>query len=157
MNLKFYQTRTGSMEPYMKVRGVVIVRKAHIGDFAVGDVVCFVRGGDAIAHRVIAITENGLRTKGDNNSVDDTAIVAPDEIIGKCILSMNWVAVFLNNLETPVGVVKVVVIPVLAIVAVALALGYFRLQRAAKKEKSETALVNVDAGKESSPVEHEKK
>ena len=137
MNLKFYQTRTGSMEPYMKVRGVVIVRKAGMDEFAVGDVVCFVRSGDAVAHRVIAITENGLRTKGDNNSVDDATIVLPEEIIGKCVIVMNGVAIFLNNLETPTGILKVIVLPVLFLVTVFLALKYIKMVKLSKKKESE--------------------
>ena len=119
------------------VNGVVIVRRADIGDFAVGDVVCFVRGGDAVAHRVIAVTEAGLKTKGDNNPVDDAAIVLPEEIIGKCVIVMNWVAVFLNNLETPTGVLKVIVLPVLFLVTVFLAFKYIKMVRLSKTKEPE--------------------
>jgi signal peptidase I, archaeal type len=137
MNLKFYQTRTGSMEPHMKVNSVVIVKKANISELAAGDVVCFIRGGDAVAHRVIAVTENGLRTKGDNNSVDDAAIVLPDEVVGKCVLVMNWVAAFLKNLETPAGIMKVIVLPILFLVIVFLAFKYIKMVRLPKKKEPE--------------------
>ena len=136
MNLKFYQTTTGSMEPYMKVNGVVIVRKADISDFEVGDVVCFVRADEAIAHRVIAVTEEGLRTKGDNNPVDDAAIVQPDEIIGKSVIVMNWVATFLKNIKTPTGILKVVVIPILFLVTMSLAIRYFKAVKQSKAKIS---------------------
>ena len=135
-NLKFYQTTTGSMEPQMKIKSIVVVRKADISEFAVGDVACFVRAGSAVAHRVVEVTGKGLQTKGDNNKVADAAIVKPDEIIGKCVLTMNWVADFLEGLETPMGIVRVVVLPALFIVSVLLAFAYFGMHRAAKKEKA---------------------
>jgi len=136
-NLKFFQTTTGSMEPYMKIKSAVVVKKADINDLVVGDVVCFVRADSAIAHRVIGITEEGLQTKGDNNQIVDEAIVKPDEVIGKCILVMNWVAVFLQNLETPMGIVKVVVLPVLALVSILLALSYLKMRKTAKEGNHE--------------------
>ena len=139
MNLKFYQTTSGSMEPYMRINGIVIMMKADIGDFAVGDVVCFVRAGDAIAHRVIDITEDGLRTKGDNNPVDDAAIVTANEIVGKCVLRMNWVGVFLDNLKTPTGILKVVVLPILVVVTAFLAYKYIKMTKLAKPEDTEKA------------------
>ena len=137
MNLKFYQTLTGSMEPYMKVNGIVVVKKAGIDDFDVGDVVCFIRAGDAVAHRVIEITENGLRTKGDNNPVDDAAIVEHDEIIGKCILTMNWVAVLLEAIKTPTGIIKVILLPALFLITVWLALKYLKMVKIVKTEELE--------------------
>jgi signal peptidase I, archaeal type len=137
MNLRFYQTTTGSMEPYMKTKSIVVVKKADIDDFAVGDVVSFARAGNAIAHRVIGITEEGLQTKGDNNRVDDAAIVTRDEIIGKCVLVMNWVAVFLNNLETPTGVIRVIVLPVLFFITVLLAINYFKMVKITKEEEKQ--------------------
>ena len=137
MNLKFYQTTTGSMEPYMKINGIVIVNKADISDFAVGDVVCFVRAGDAVAHRVIAVTADGLKTKGDNNPAADAVIVSRDEIIGKCVLVMNWVAVLLKNLKTPEGIIKVIVLPALFIITMFLAFKYLKIVRLSKTKESE--------------------
>ena len=135
LNLKFYQTTTGSMEPYMKIKSIVIVTKADISDFAIGDVVSFISDDNAVAHRVIGITDEGLQTKGDNNRIADSAIVKPENIIGKCVAVMNWVAVFLDNLETPAGIIKVIALPVLSIISIMLAIGYLRIRRKIKKEK----------------------
>jgi len=137
MNMRFYQTTSGSMEPTMRVNAVVVVQKADISSFKVGDIVCFMRSGDAIAHRVIGVTENGLQTKGDNNPIEDAALVLHDEIVGKCILTMNWVATFIESLETPAGTVKVVVLPTLFVITVLLAIAYLRMVNIDRKKKTE--------------------
>ena len=145
LNLKIFQVTTGSMEPYMQVDGIVIVKKAALSDFAVGDVVSFVRGGDAIAHRVIALTPDGLQTKGDNNHVADTKLVTQEEVIGKCVFVMNWVATFLHRLETPTGIVKVVVLPLLFLIVLFLGVKYLEMVKVAKKTKnSETSPVTKE-------------
>ena len=136
LNLKFYQTTTGSMEPYMKIKSMVIVIKADISDFAVGDVVSFISDDSAVAHRVIGITDEGLQTKGDNNRIPDAVIVKPENIIGKCVIVMNWVAVFLDNLGTPSGIIKVIVIPVLSFISIILAIEYLKTRRTIKKAAS---------------------
>ena len=139
MNMRFYQTTSGSMEPTMRVNAVVVVQKAEITDFKVGDIVCFMRSGDAIAHRVIGVTAEGLQTKGDNNPIEDAALVLHDEIVGKCILTMNWVATVIESLETPAGTVKVIVLPILFVVTVLLAFAYLRMVNIDKKKKAEEA------------------
>ena len=145
LNLKIFQVTTGSMEPYMQEDGIVIVKKAALSDFAVGDMVSFVRGGGAIAHRVIAVTAEGLQTKGDNNPVADTALVTQEEVIGKCVLVMNWVATFLHSLETPTGIVKVVVLPLLFLIVLFLGVKYLKMVKAAKQQKSsETSPVSKE-------------
>ena len=137
LDLKFYQTTTGSMEPYMKIKSVVVVKKADISELAVGDVVCFVRADEAIAHRITAVTVAGLHTKGDNNPAEDAALVTQEEVIGKCVVVMNWVAVFLNNLETPTGILKMIVLPVLFLIVILLALKYFKMFKTSKAKEPE--------------------
>ena len=137
LNLRFYSTTSGSMEPTMKIRSLVVVQQATIADLAVGDIVCFLRSGDAIAHRVIGITPAGLQTQGDNNSVTDALIVLPEDVIGKSIIVMNWVADFLDNLETPTGIIKVVVLPLLSVTLLFVGRAYLKVVRNEKKQKLE--------------------
>ena len=50
-----------------------------------GDVVVFYSqpGGKLIVHRVVSITADGIRMKGDNNLEVDRQLLYPDEIIGR--------------------------------------------------------------------------
>ena len=62
---------TGSMEPTLREKGVCIVKKISYDDVKVGDMIMFTIDEKTITHRVISKTEEGIRTKGDNNDVDD--------------------------------------------------------------------------------------
>ena len=126
-NLRIYQTLTGSMHPYMKINSIVVVRKAAINEFKVGDVVSFIRDDTAITHRVIGISGEGLETKGDNSSATDSLIVASDEIIGKEVLVINGIATLTEQINMPFGVLKVIVIPILFILVIILGISYFKI------------------------------
>ena len=137
-NLKFDQTTSGSMEPFMKINSIVIVTKASFDDISVGDVICFQSSDRAIAHRVTEITPSGLRTKGDNNRVDDATLVLPGDIIGKCVLVFNFAAYFIENLNAPNGFIKVVLLPILILIIILLALTYLRIS----KKEADQQLIN---------------
>lgn len=52
-----------------------------------GDVVVFLSplNGERVVHRVVAITPHGIRTRGDNNRLDDPWLLQPADIIGRVI------------------------------------------------------------------------
>lgn len=53
-------------------------------DVAVGDVVVFAdTEKGCVVHRVIAVTDEGLITRGDNNRLDDSAPIPPEHVIGR--------------------------------------------------------------------------
>lgn len=74
-----------SMSPTFKAGDLAFINhRADYNDAKVGDVVCrWVRNPrnntkEAMVHRVIAITENGIVTKGDNNENEDGAFTSED-------------------------------------------------------------------------------
>jgi SynChlorMet cassette protein ScmC len=50
-----------------------------------GDVVCFTSPdtGRAVVHRVVAVSPRGIRTRGDNNTADDSGLLKPGDIVGR--------------------------------------------------------------------------
>jgi hypothetical protein len=56
----------------------------------VGDVIYFHAPDDHdIAHRITAITPEGIRTRGDNNPRDDSWLLQPDDIIGQVVAAQR--------------------------------------------------------------------
>lgn len=80
---------TGSMEPMIKPGDVILVRKVDGNLVGINDVIQFRRDTILISHRVMDIIEDEegkhYRTKGDNNSGDDSELVKPEQVKGKII------------------------------------------------------------------------
>ncbi len=81
---------TGSMEPLIKPGDVILVEKIKDMDaikaLTVDDVIQFKRGEILITHRIVEVLEeNGVicyRTKGDNNSANDSEVVKAGDVKG---------------------------------------------------------------------------
>lgn len=82
---------TGSMKPGINEGDVVIIRKIHtekeLEKLKKGDIITFKRDDIVITHRIVEkITDTAgnitFKTKGDNNSVEDSRIVKANEVLG---------------------------------------------------------------------------
>ena len=94
---------SGSMEPYMHVYSIVLVKGCTTEDVQVGDVIVYysqLQNFDII-HRVIKIDNmkgtRVLTTKGDANMVEDPIQTTDENIVGKVVFIANWTAPFLQN------------------------------------------------------------
>jgi len=87
-NIRFY--RGNSMRGIFCLGDYLLIMPVSFADIYPGDVIVY-RGTseqenvEDVAHRVVAITENGLITRGDNNSRHDFTPVQCDQIIGKVV------------------------------------------------------------------------
>ena len=78
----YFQILTGSMEDYIKIDDVVIVRITD--KIKENDVISYKNGISVITHRVIEVHEDGYITKGDNNNTDD-GLIEKNNVIGKVV------------------------------------------------------------------------
>lgn len=77
-----FEIATGSMEPTLNVKDLIIVKITK--DVSVNDIVTYIEEDNLITHRVISINGDNLTTQGDaNNSIDNN--IKKDAIIGKTI------------------------------------------------------------------------
>lgn len=86
---------TNSMYPELGVSDLVVLREIDTDEIEIGDIITHVRAQNTtVTHRVVDIIENyngtgerGFRLRGDNNMVDDTMTVMPEQIVGRIIYS----------------------------------------------------------------------
>lgn len=77
-----FEIATGSMEPTLNVKDLIIVKITK--DVSVNDIVTYIEEDNLITHRVISINGDNLTTQGDaNNSIDNN--IKKDAIIGKTV------------------------------------------------------------------------
>ena len=101
----FFQVITGSMEPTIKVKDIVIEKITK--DVSIDDIVTYEFKEDYVTHRVIEQGGNFVVTKGDNNNEDDGP-VRTDSIVGKVIFIIPNVAIWTKVITTPQVVATIV-------------------------------------------------
>ncbi len=127
---------SGSMEPEISVGDLLIV--AERKSYEVGDVVVYQDGRMAVTHRIVAITEDEVITKGDANNTEDAPITV-EQIKGEVVLAIPHAGYAVNAIKTPLGTLCI------------LALAIFLLERSfrAKKQRdtAELAAIKVEIEK----------
>jgi len=120
-NFKVKVVKSGSMEPYIKTGGIVVIKPAE--SYKVGDVITF--GEDTktqipTTHRIVAVNGNGgsqvFTTKGDANDSEDADTTRFDEIRGKVILTVPYLGYVLDFAKQPIGFGLLVGVPALLII-----------------------------------------
>lgn len=94
---------SGSMEPAIGTGSLAFI---DTGDREVfkGDVISFRSGDLMVTHRVIEITNDGYRTKGDNNDTADIGIVKDSDVEGKILFSIPGAGFALKTAALPAGI-----------------------------------------------------
>ena len=78
---------SGSMEPILKVGGILYYKEIDTQDYKINDIVVFKSTKYLISHRIVEITDNGFITKGDANKNIDSNKVYYDKALG---IGTNW-------------------------------------------------------------------
>ena len=99
---------TGSMEPMIKPGDVILVKKIvdmeGINKLKEGDAIQFRRDSILISHRIVEVKKDDkgirYRTKGDNNSSEDTELVKPEDVKGTIayvVPKVGWPTLLLKS------------------------------------------------------------
>ena len=78
---------SGSMEPTLKVGGLLYYEEIDINDFKEKDILVYELKDHIISHRVVEHLDNGFITKGDANNSYDSSIVSNNQVLGR---GTNW-------------------------------------------------------------------
>ena len=120
-----YVIISGSMDPIIKVRDAVVIRRVGADDIKVGDVVTYRAIDEAyygilITHRVVDIKEeNGKKifvTKGDANATIDRSPIEIGQIYGKVVMRIPKIGYIKFFLASSYGWIIAVVVPSLGVI-----------------------------------------
>jgi len=139
LGYKPYMISTGSMEPTLKVRGLVVIKEIPYENIKVDDIISFVpeeMPDKSVCHRVVEITDEGFVTKGDNNFKNDMGLVTKDEYKGKLVFHSNIYANAYYVVTDSNPIVLVVLFSVL-IIGIVLAVVAIRILRKEKELEEE--------------------
>ena len=140
-----YVIISGSMEPIIKVKDAVVIRRVDEKDIKRGDVVTYRSLDEAfygilITHRVVNIEEkNGEKvyiTKGDNNSTIDRTPVSFSQIQGKVVMRIPKIGYLKYFLVNSYGWIMAVVIPSLAVISYDIVKLFKTIKNKGKKEEN---------------------
>jgi signal peptidase I len=116
------------METEYMTHSVVVIEKGDFDEVEVGDVIAFrsdMIGKKLAFHRVIRRAGDSFITKGDNNPIADGQRVTRDNYLGREVFHTNWPAYYIQELLQPLGFIRTIVLPVLAIVMICFAIRLF--------------------------------
>lgn len=112
---------TDSMAPTFSAGDLILIRKTDPASLKEGDIITFhtiIENQYALnTHRIDSIVEqNGMRsyiTKGDNNDIPDTHVIADGDIVGTYVGKVSGLGKVMKFLSSSVGFLVVIVLPLL--------------------------------------------
>lgn len=123
-----YVIITPSMVPTINVKDAVLVKRVSDKELVIGDIITFKSSderykGLIITHRVVgtqSISSGNLvyRTKGDNNRIEDSAVVDFKNIYGKVIIKFPKLGYLKDFISKPIGFIMLIIIPIMGIVGI---------------------------------------
>ncbi|MBM6665956.1 signal peptidase I [Flavonifractor plautii] len=118
--LRLCPNTTGSMAPTIPAYSLCLI-DTHVDydSLQVGDIIVYDRPYDhmQVVHRIIAIFDEGVLTKGDANPVDDGILLTEADITGVYLCHIPGAGLAANLIRTPVGIVVILAIVVLLLVS----------------------------------------
>lgn len=115
-NIKFFIVQSGSMEPAIKMGGIVMVKPTD--EYEIGDVISFgemTRTKAPITHRIYDIKviegESYYITKGDVNNAPDQREISKREVVGKVLFSIPYLGYAVDFAKKPLGFALIVIVP----------------------------------------------
>ena len=114
----FLVVLSGSMSPTINMGDLVIVTPTDSQDIKVNDIIAFKDTDKKFptTHRVIEITDQGFKTKGDANEDPDSRIVKPNEVIGKVAFKIPYAGYFVHYARSKLGFLFLILIPGIVII-----------------------------------------
>ena len=105
---------TGSMKPKLGPGTICFIDKEYpFKEFKVGDILVYMSKDKKVVHRVVEVTKDGYRTKGDANEKVDVKEITEDIYYGKCIFYIPYAGSVVMAFQSTYGKIALVLILVL--------------------------------------------
>jgi signal peptidase I len=136
--ISFKAVSSSSMEPAVPVGAVAVLSKADLSNLKAGDIIAFSSGNSTTIQRIIEVTPEGFRTKGDAEKEADPELIRKSEILGKVLFVVPDLGILGSFVRTPIGFAAMILIPAGLIIlyeAITIKRLVDREQRGRKKEE----------------------
>jgi len=147
---------SGEAEDHIEVGDLIFIDKIQPEELKEGDIIAFMEGQVIITHRIVEIrNEDGLQfiTQGDANNTVDRNPVTQDNLVGIYKSRIPKVGDFAIFLQTPLGMILFIGIPLLAfIVYDVIRRQRFMAREQARREELMARLKNLSEEKTGEPV-----
>lgn len=104
---------TGSMSGTIEPNDLIVTRGQ--AEYRQGDVITYANPYSTVTHRIVQITDDGYRTKGDANNTEDSETVLPEQVIGRVVLTVPKIGGVILFLKSPLGMLCMLAAFVLSI------------------------------------------
>lgn len=104
---------SGSMEPTLPIGSVIYYTPVEESELKVGDVITFRPNGgeNMVTHRIHAIQDGKIETKGDANEVVDPALIEYKDVVGKDLeVYIPYLGYYVRFINEHLYVIVIVVI-----------------------------------------------
>lgn len=115
---------SGSMEPALKIGGIIVTRPEKIQNIEVNDIITFeVRAGHKVTHRVVAIEmiegKPWFQTKGDVNQEPDPNLVSSEEeVMRKVVFHLPYLGFAAVFMQKRLAFIFLIGIPALILIGI---------------------------------------
>lgn len=145
---------TGSMEPTIHIGDLIVIQLDT--SYEVNDIVTFYDvDGSFVTHRIKAIENNQMITKGDNNNTEDEPI-SLDKIVGKYQFKITGAGKILSAFKSPLTMFLILVIGLLFCYLVSTDKEGRPILTEEEKEWQEFQNLKKKKGKKEEKIENEK-
>lgn len=118
--LRLCAVQSGSMEPNIPTYSLCLISTRYDYDsLQVGDIVVYNRPYDhlQVVHRIVAILDEGIITKGDANATDDGLLLTESDIYGVYLCHIPGIGRITSLVRTPVGIAVILAAVVLLLLS----------------------------------------
>lgn len=116
----FMAVSGGSMEPTITKDDIILALPVNTEKLGIGDIISYkhLQGEQQIiiTHRIVGITYEGIKTKGDAYDVPDSYMVVPEDVIGVMKLKIPYVGFLVHFARTTQGLMALVVLPAVLLI-----------------------------------------
>jgi len=105
-----YIVRSDSMKPVFSA-GDLIIDKSASANITIGTIVSYKNGSETVTHRVVALTDGGVITRGDGNDDNDPGIVAIPQVQGTYFMKLPYMGYVAAFIQTRTGWLTAIIIP----------------------------------------------
>ena len=138
-----YMVLSGSMEPTYHVGSMIYVISVDPMDLQAGDPLTYrLNGETVVTHRIVERVDTGsggyaFRTKGDANLLVDGALVKPEHILGKPVISIPYLGFVANFVQKPPGIYLVIAFCMMLLIFPAFLDSLIALQKEREEQRSQ--------------------